>query len=83
MYVKELRTSGWDICVGDVFNNGRMKYRLKVTQIEIEGENQNPNDAKIYCVAVDLHNSNKIIEVVDVPKGDSNRAWFINEFWTK
>ncbi|EEM93127.1 MULTISPECIES: hypothetical protein [Bacillus cereus group] len=82
-YVEELKTDGWDILVGDIFTNGRMPYRLKVTQIEIENEQANPNDAKVYCVAVDLKNKNKLIKTVDVPDGDSNRAWYINEFWSK
>ncbi|MDA2230943.1 hypothetical protein [Bacillus cereus group sp. Bc227] len=81
--VKTIETDGWNISVNDIFTNGRMPYRLKVTKIEIENEQANPNDAKIFCVAIDLKNDKKLVKTADVPEGDSNRAWYINEFWSK
>lgn len=82
-YVKEIQTSGWHICVGDVFTNGRMPYHLKVIKIGIDDNEENPDDAKIFCNPVHPKNHNMVLNIIDVPKGDSNRAWYINEFWSK
>lgn len=81
--VEAIETDGWNISVNDIFTNGRMPYRLKVTKIEIDNEQANPNDARVYCVAIDLKNDNKLVKTTDVPERDSNRAWYINEFWSK
>ncbi|MCU4969278.1 hypothetical protein CN596_11365 [Bacillus toyonensis] len=79
-YVEELETSGWHIAVGDVFSNSIMEYHLKVTQIEIEDEENDPDNAKVYCLPVDSNNHNKSVESTD---DDWHRAWYINEYWYK
>ncbi|MDA1656352.1 MULTISPECIES: hypothetical protein [Bacillus] len=59
-----------------MFANGRMPYRLNVT--EIDNEQAERNDSKIYCIAIDLKNDKKLVKTADVPEGDSNRAWYIS-----
>ncbi|OOR04523.1 hypothetical protein BW897_31935 [Bacillus cereus] len=79
-YVEELETSGWNIAVGDVFSNGIEEFHLKVTQIEIEDEESDPDNAKVYCLPVDPNDHNKAVESLD----DAwHRAWYINECWYK
>ncbi|PFP32568.1 hypothetical protein COJ93_26365 [Bacillus anthracis] len=79
-YVEELETSGWHIAVGDVFDNAMEEYHLKVTQIEIEDEENDPDDAKIYFLPVDPNNHNKVLKTMN---DEWHRAWHINECWYK
>ncbi|HDR3524072.1 TPA: hypothetical protein QCN93_004785 [Bacillus pacificus] len=79
-YVNELETSGWIISVGDVFNNGFAEYHIKITEIEIEDEESDPDNALVHFVPVDPQNHDKIVQ----GDGDeSHRAWYINECWYK
>ena len=71
---------GWDICVNDVFSNPSMPYRLKVKKIELEDGETDLNNAWVHCIAVHLKNKNKVI---NTSENLCNRAWYINEFWTK
>ncbi|NIE93091.1 hypothetical protein F3J09_20280 [Bacillus sp. Ab-1751] len=72
--VEAIETDGWNTSVNDIFTNGRMPYRLKVTKIEIDNEQANQNDARVYCVAIDLKNDNKLVKTIDVPEGPSHRG---------
>ncbi|MGX5742716.1 hypothetical protein [Bacillus toyonensis] len=71
---------GWDIRVNDVFSNPSMPYRLKVKKIELEDGETNLNNAWVHCIAVYLKNKNNVIDTLE---NLCNRAWYINEFWTK
>ena len=78
--VKELETSGWIICVGDVFSNGYEEKHLKVIGIERDTEKgfESPDDAKIHCLMVDPNDHNKVLS-----SEIWHRAWYINECWYK
>lgn len=72
--VEAIETDGWNTSVNDIFTNERMPYRLKVTKIEIDNEQANPNDTRVYCVAMDLKNDNKLVKTTGVPEGPSYRV---------